>query len=47
MSSVSLSADRREAFQREELRDLRGVAAGVVAGAVVWLVLLSLMRLPV
>jgi hypothetical protein len=45
MSSVVLSADRREAFQREELRDVCGVATGVVAGVLVWLVFLSLMRL--
>jgi hypothetical protein len=46
MASVSLNPDRREAFKREELRDLGGVAAGVAAGALAWLVFLSLMRLP-
>jgi hypothetical protein len=46
MASVSLNADHREVFKREELRDLGGVAAGVAAGALAWLVLLSLMRLP-
>ena len=46
MANVSVSADRRGAFKREELRDLGGVAAGVAAGALAWLVFLSLMRLP-
>jgi hypothetical protein len=46
MASVSLTPTRREAFKREELRDLGGVAAGVAAGALAWLVFLSLMRLP-
>lgn len=45
MTSVSASATRRRAFKREELRDVGGVAAGVAAGAVFWLMLLSLMRL--
>jgi len=46
MTSASLNADRRGALKREELRDLGGVATGVAAGALIWLVLLSLMRLP-
>jgi hypothetical protein len=47
MTGASLSADRREAFEREELRDLGGIAIGVAAGAFVWLAFLSLMRLHV
>ena len=35
----------RQAFKREELRDVGGVAAGVAAGALLWLMFLSLMRL--
>jgi hypothetical protein len=46
MTSASLSARRRGAVKREELRDSGGVAAGVAAGALVWAVFLSLMRLP-
>jgi len=45
MTSVSLSADRRGALKREEFRDLGGVAAGVAAGALLWAVFLSVMRL--
>ena len=41
------SAIRRRAFQREELRDFAGVALSVGAGALVWLVFLSLVRLTV
>jgi hypothetical protein len=45
MTSVSLHADRHGAYERDE-PELGGVAAGVAAGALVWLVFLSLMRLP-
>jgi hypothetical protein len=42
MTNVSPSADHRGAVKRDDLRELGGVAAG----ALVWLVFLSLMRLP-
>jgi len=41
------SSIRRRASHREELRDFVGVALSVAAGALVWLVLLSLVRLTV
>jgi hypothetical protein len=47
MTSVPLSADCRETLARTDLRDLSGIAVGVAAGALVWLVFLSLMRLPI
>jgi hypothetical protein len=43
-TSVPLPADRHGTFKHDS--ELGGVAAGVVAGALVWLVFLSLMRLP-
>lgn len=46
-AGVSRSATRRGAFTREEVHDFAGVAAGVVAGTLAWLVVLSLVRLPV
>jgi len=44
---VTLLAERRRDHRRESLRDFGGVAAGVVVGALVWLALVSLMRVPV
>ena len=41
------SSIRQRASHREELRDFVGVALSVAAGALVWLVLLSLVRLTV
>jgi hypothetical protein len=46
MTNVSPSADHRRAVKRDEPREFGGVAAGIAAGALVWLVFLSLMRLP-
>jgi len=39
-------AERRHVVRRESLRDFAGVAVGVALGALVWLVFLSLTRLP-
>jgi len=38
--------ERREAIRRESLRDFAGIAAGVVAGALIWLAFLALTRFP-
>ncbi len=49
-SSISVPAivplvQRQQSVRRESLRDFGGVALGVIAGALVWLVFLSLARL--
>ena len=46
-AGVPSSAERQRAFKRAECRDFTGVALGVASGALVWLVLLSLVRLTV
>jgi hypothetical protein len=40
-------AERRRAFEHEQSRDFAGVALGVATGVLVWIVLLSLVRLTV
>jgi hypothetical protein len=42
VASVVPLAERRHVARRESLRDFGGVALGVIAGALVWLVFLSL-----
>jgi hypothetical protein len=39
--------ERRRLVRRESVRDFAGVAVGVSAGALVWLALLSLLRVRV
>jgi hypothetical protein len=45
MIASNVAPQIRHAFKAEELRDIAGVASGVAAGTLVWLVLLSLVRL--
>lgn len=40
-------ADRKDLIRRESVRDFAGVAVGVAIGALVWIALLSAIRLPV
>ncbi len=47
IAGVPLLTERRQILRREAVRDFAGVAAGVVAGALIWLAVLSLTRLPV
>ena len=49
-SSITVPAvapliERRQTLRRESLRDFVGVAVGVAAGALVWVVFLGLVRL--
>ena len=46
IADVAPFAERRR-LRRESLRDFGGVAAGVIVGALVWLALFSLIRVPV
>jgi hypothetical protein len=43
---VARLAERRQSLRRESLRDFLGVAVGVAAGALLWVVFLGLVRLP-
>ena len=45
VAAVPPLAERRHLLRRESLRDFLGVAAGVVAGGLIWLAFLSLTRL--
>jgi hypothetical protein len=45
LTAVGPIADRKDTLRRESLRDFAGVAVGVVAGALLWVVVLSLTRL--
>ena len=49
-SSITVPAvapliERRQSLRRESLRDFVGIAVGVTAGALVWVVFLGLVRL--
>jgi hypothetical protein len=46
VTAVVPLAERRQALRRESLRDFAGVAAGVAAGALIWIALLALARFP-
>jgi hypothetical protein len=45
LTAVAPIADRKDILRRESLRDFAGVAVGVVAGALLWIAVLSLTRL--
>ena len=47
IADVAPLAERRRLLRRESPRDFAGVAVGVTVGALVWLVLLSLIRFPI
>jgi len=47
IADVASLEERRRRVRRESLRDFAGVAVGVGAGALVWLALLSLLRVDV
>jgi hypothetical protein len=47
VADVAPLEERRRLVRRESVRDFAGVAVGVSAGALVWLALLSLLRVHV